>query len=127
MKQLFLLFSHTLTKEQIKDAKNSLQVDNFISLPKDLQSLWSNIPANINILDDYLQPIKKFVKSKANQEDIALIQGDFGAVYEMVNFVKDLNIIPVYATTKRETKETKKDNKIIKTSVFKHIQYRKYK
>jgi len=116
-----------LTKEQIKDAKKSLQIDNFISLPKDLQSLWSNIPANINILDDYLQPIKKFVKSKANQEDIALIQGDFGAVYEMVNFVKDLNIIPVYATTKRETKETKKDNKIIKTSVFKHIQYRKYK
>jgi hypothetical protein len=126
MKQLFLLFSHSLTNEQIKDAKNSLFIDSFVSLPNGLQTLWSNIPADINILDNYLLPIKEFVKLKANQEDMILIQGDFGAVYEMVNFVKDLNIVPVYATTKREIKEEIKDNKIIKTSIFKHIRYRKY-
>jgi hypothetical protein len=127
MKQLFLLFSHTLTEEQIVDAKNSLQIDNFVSLPDDLQILWSNIPPNIDKIDNYLQPIKEFIKLKANKNDMILIQGDFGAIYQMVNFTKDLELIPIYATTKRETKKITQDDKIIKTSIFKHIKYREYK
>ena len=126
-KQLFLLFSHSLTKEQILDAKGTLHIDNFVSLPSNLQTLWSNIPAEIDILNKYLEPIKEFVKLKTDQGDMVLIQGDFGAVYEMVNFVKNLNLVPLYATTKRETKEIKKDGKVIKTSIFKHVIYREYK
>jgi hypothetical protein len=125
-KQLLLLFSHSLTKEQIVDANNSLQIDNFISLPDNLQTIWSNIPADIDEVKSYLQPIKEFIQMKLNRGDMALIQGDFGAVYNMVNFTKDLDIIPIYATTKRETKEIFKDGKIIKTSIFKHTRYREY-
>jgi len=55
-----------------------------------------------------------------------LIQGDFGAVYHMVNFAKELGLIPIYATTKRESIELKQGNKIIKKSIFKHIKFRKY-
>jgi len=35
--KLFLLFSHKLTDEQIKDAKDNLGIDEFIYLLKDLQ------------------------------------------------------------------------------------------
>jgi len=126
MKQMFLLFSHTLTQAQIDDAKKSFGVKSFITLPNKLQNLWSNIPAELDSLDNYLQPLKKYIEKNSKDNDIVLIQGDFGAVYKMVNFCKSLKLIPIYSTTTRKTKEIKKANKIIKTSIFEHCIYRKY-
>lgn len=126
MKKIFLLFSHKLTKEQEKDAINSLLVDEFVYLDENLQKLWSNIPPDLSNLSTFLEPFKLFLKNNANKEDIILIQGDFGAVYEMVNFTKKLNLIPVYATTKREVKEQETNGSIQKISIFKHIMYRKF-
>ena len=124
--KMVLLFSHKLTKEQEIDAIQNLKVKEFVYLPQDLQKLWSNIPPDINDLDKFLEPIKEFLKQNINEKDFVLIQGDFGATCKMVNFVKNLNAIPIYATTKRETKEKLIDNKIIKTSIFKHIAFRSY-
>jgi len=123
--KMYLLFSHTLTDSQIDDAKSTLKVDKFIYLPKNLQKIWSEIPPELDSLDEYLNKIKHFIKS-ANKGDYVLIQGDFGAVYHMVNFAKELGLIPIYATTKRESIELKQGNKIIKKSIFKHIKFRKY-
>jgi len=126
MKNMFLLFSHKLTNEQIIDAKKVLKVDNFVYLPNDLQSLWSNVPAELESLKNYLLPLKEYIKNNAKKDDFVLIQGDFGAVYEMVNYAKKLNLTPVYATTKRETQEEIQKEKVVKISKFKHIRYRKY-
>ena len=126
MKNIFLLFSHKLTNEQIIDAKKVLKVDNFVYLPNDLQSLWSNVPAELESLKSYLLPLKEYIKNNAKKDDFILIQGDFGAVYEMVNYAKKLNLTPVYATTKRETQEEIQKEKVVKISKFKHIRYRKY-
>ena len=123
--KMYLLFSHTLTEPQIKDAKTTLKIDEFIYLPKNLQKIWSEIPPQIDDLSEYLSDIKEFLKN-AKKGDYVLIQGDFGAVYHMVNFSKDLGIIPIYATTKRETIETKVDDKVIKKSIFRHIRFREY-
>lgn len=126
MKNMFLLFSHKLTNEQIIDAKKVLKIDNFVYLPNDLQSLWSNVPAELESLKSYLLPLKEYIKNNAKKDDYVLIQGDFGAVYEMVNYAKKLNLTPVYATTKRETQEEIQKEKVVKISKFKHIRYRKY-
>jgi len=126
MKNMFLLFSHKLTNEQIIDAKKVLKVDDFVYLPNDLQSLWSNVPAELESLKSYLLPLKEYIKNNAKKDDFILIQGDFGAVYEMVNYAKKLNLTPVYATTKRETQEEIQKEKVVKISKFKHIRYRKY-
>ena len=126
MKNMFLLFSHKLTNEQIIDAKKVLKVDDFVYLPNDLQSLWSNVPAELESLKSYLLPLKEYIKNNAKKDDCVLIQGDFGAVYEMVNYAKKLNLTPVYATTKRETQEEIQKEKVVKISKFKHIRYRKY-
>jgi hypothetical protein len=126
MKNIFLLFSHKLTNEQIIDAKKVLKVDNFVYLPKNLQSLWSNIPAELESLKNYLLPLKEYIKNNTKEDDYILIQGDFGAVYEMVEYAKKLNLISVYATTKRETQEEIQKEKVVKISKFKHIRYRKY-
>ena len=43
MKKLFLLFSHNITPEQIKDAKTTLCTDEIHDLPKNLKELWSTV------------------------------------------------------------------------------------
>jgi hypothetical protein len=126
MKQMFLLFSHTLTQAQKDDAKNFLSIKSFVELPHDLQNLWSDIPADLKNISLYLNPLKEFLKNNAKKDDIVLVQGDFCAVYEIVDFSKNIGLIPVCSTTKREVKELIKDNKVIKTSTFRHVIYRRY-
>ncbi|MCQ6253565.1 MAG: CRISPR-associated protein Csx20 [Methanocaldococcus sp.] len=124
---MFLLFSHNLTDDQINDARENLKVDKFIYLPKELQNIWSNIPPEIEDITDYLKPIKEFLKNNANDGDYVLIQGDFGATYNMVNYAFENNLIPIYATTKRVVKEVIEDGKVITIREFKHCRFRKYK
>ena len=102
---MILLFSHELTKAQIDDAQLNLNVCNFIYLPQELQTIWSNIPPEINCLNDYLPKINKFLKENSEQDDYVLIQGDFGATYLMINYSKSLGLIPIYSTNKRKVKE----------------------
>jgi len=126
LKNMLLLFSHKLTDSQTKNAIDRWDVGNFIPLPQELQDVWSNISPDIESLHDTLQPIKEFVRKNLHEGDIALIQGDFGASYIMVNFVKELRIKPLYATTKREIQEFEQDGKTIKKSTFEFRRFREY-
>ena len=126
MKQLFLLFSHTLTPTQERDAKESLGVTNFVALPSNLQTLWSNIPPQLTKLDDYLAPLKEYIRNESKEGDVVLIQGDFGGCYEMVNYVKSLGLKAVHSTTTRDVVEKTVDGKVVKTSVFEHVLFREF-
>ena len=126
MKKLFLLFSHKLTKQQQQDAIKTFEIEEFQYLPKDLQFIFSNIPSNLTSLEEYLIPLKTYLKDNAKNHDIVLIQGDFGAVYQMVNFSKSLGLTSVYSTTNRIIEEVFKDGKTIKKSIFEHVMFRRY-
>lgn len=126
MKKMFLLFSHNLTQTQIDDAQNSLEIKEFVSLPNDLQMGWSNIPSEIESLKEYLIPFRNFLTENSEYDDVVLIQGDFGAVYQMVNFAKDLGLKAVYATTTRVIEEIVVDDKTVKKSIFEHRRFREY-
>jgi hypothetical protein len=126
MKKMFLLFSHNLSQYQIDDAKSNLEIKEFIYLPLNLQELWSDIPSNLESLKDYLLPIRNFLAENSNFEDVVLIQGDFGAVYHMVNFAKNLGLNTVYATTNRVIEEVEENGKTVKKSIFEHRRFRKY-
>ena len=123
---MYLLFSHKLTKEQELDAKNTLNIKEFIYLPDNLQKLWSNIPPDINDIDRFLNPIKDFLKRNLKDGDFVLVQGDFGATCKIASFVKALKAKPVYATTVRDSKEELINGNIVKTSVFKHVMFRSF-
>ncbi len=125
-KKMLLLFSHKLDFIQKTDAKNSYNITEFVSLPQDLQSLWSAVPTEIENLNEYLEPLKSFIKQNFKKEDVALIQGDFGASYMMVNFCKNLDLVCVYAKTRREVEEVVVDGTTVKKSIFKHKGYREY-
>lgn len=126
MKKLFLLFSHILTREQIADAEKTFEVEEFIKLPSSLQMLWSNVPSDLEALNEYLEPIESYLKAELKKDDLVLIQGDFGATYYVVSLVKALGFNAVYATTKRNVVEKIIENKIVKTSLFEHVRFRVY-
>jgi len=124
--KLILLFSHKLTDLQKIDAKESLDINDFIYLPSNLQNIWSQIPANIYNISPYLNQIKEYVQANTNQGDYILIQGDFGATYEMVQYAKEINLIPIYSTNSRESIEEEIDGKVVKKSIFIHNIFRRY-
>jgi len=127
MPKMLLLFSHELTRDQREDADDSLAITEFSPLPPDLQKSWRNIPPTEPLLSDYLEPFRKWLEENANSGDYVLIQGDFGAAYSMVNFAFSAGLIPVYATTERESVETRMLNGTVKSErVFKHRMFRRY-
>ncbi len=127
MHRILLIFSHELTPEQIEDARTTFNINEFVPLPSDLQKLWQNIPPSEPSITSYMEHFRRFVKDNADKGDYALIQGDFGAVYLMVNFAFSLGLIPVYATTEREIVEKRmSDNTVRSERVFKHRIFRRY-
>ncbi len=128
MKNLFLIFSHTLTPEQATDATNSLGVENFVSLPENLKTLWGNVPPDAELdFATYLQPLKDFLAATAQAHDVVLIQGDFGATFHLVNHCKQAGYTPVYATTERVAiEQAQPDGSVVLQKVFKHKAFRRY-
>ncbi len=123
-KKMILLFSHTLSDEQKNDAIQNFEVEEFVSLPNELQKLWSNFDADLEKLD--LEPLQKFLISEVKSGDVVLVQGDFGASFKMVQFALEHELIPVYATTKREVFEVVENGQTVKKSIFKHRRFRRY-
>ena len=126
MKKIILLFSHTLTDVQMHDAMATFGVEVSVALPKELQTLWSNVPAELESLGEYLQPFNEYLKRELNRGDVVLVQGDFGATYAMVSIVRSLGGVALYATTKRNVVEELVNEKIVKISIFEHVRFRVY-
>lgn len=127
IRRMLLAFSHKLTKIQREDAKVNLGIEEFIYLPPELQSIWSNIDPNLEYIENELNEIIQWIDESASEGDYILIQGDFGATYHLVEYCKSKDLRPVYSTTKREAIETKKDNNtIVLSHKVSHIKYREY-
>lgn len=124
---MFLLFSHTLTPEQDADARQALGVTDMIPLPDALQTVWSQVPPDIDTLDTHLRPVWEWMQAQAQSGDYVLIQGDFGAVYATVNLAFASQLHPVYATTERKVREIHlPDGSVQSQRVFRHVRYRRY-
>ena len=123
---MILIFSHTLTDEQINDAIANLNITEFVYMPQILQDTWSNIASSIHDMKKYLNEIHDFIISNSSKNDYILIQGDFGATYNTVNFCKENKRITIYSTTKRQSKEIYRNNMVEKVSYFSHLSFREY-
>lgn len=127
LKNMILIFSHKLTDKQIQDAKVNLNIDEFIYLPQDLQNKWSLIDPDLENVSSITCEIKKWIDIVVNTNDYILVQGDFGATYDIVNYCKNKELKAIYSTTKRVAKETVIDGgKIELIHVFEHVRYREY-
>jgi hypothetical protein len=127
LSKLFLLFSHEITDKQKEDAKESLNINQIIKLPETLQQKWSNIPAELESLKEYMLPFKNWLAENVNKDDYILIQGEFGAVYFIVSWAKNNNLNPVYSTTERISKEVNDGERVKSVKIFEHRRFREYK
>jgi hypothetical protein len=127
MPDLYLIFNHSITENQKKDALNNLKVERIETLPTFLQDIWSQVPPDLTSLSAYLEPIRNWLREKAVIGDYVLIQGDFGACYLLVRFALDRGLIPVYSTTDRIAKEEIQPDGTVKLiHHFQHRIFRKY-
>ena len=127
MIKLFLLFNHQLTPTQQTDAIDTLGIDDVVSPPDNIRRLWGQIPPDLTTLSDYLQPVQLWIESQAKPGDYVLIQGDFGACHWMVQAAFSMNLVPIYATTRREAVEIHQpDGTVQLTHQFRHVIFRKY-
>ena len=55
-----------------------------------------------------------------------LVQGDFGATYNMIKFAKNMGLTVIYATTKRIVSEYIENGKVLTKREFKHARFREY-
>lgn len=126
-KSVFLFLSHKLTAEQKQDLEENWNVSGYVFLPEDLQEKWSNIPPDLQDLDEYLECFRIWLSKKAVKNDLVLISGDFGAVYKIVDYTESIGLTALYSSTKRTVEEMEiSDGKICKESIFKHVLFRKY-
>ena len=123
MKKMFVLINHNLTEEQKDQALRVFGVENIVNIADDA---WSNInPSAENILGA-LSAYKQELMLESKAGDVLLVQGDFGATYNMINFAKNIGLKTIYATTKRVVQELIMDGKSVTKREFKHEKFREY-
>ena len=123
MKTMYILMSHNITAQQKEDAKRTLDVQHFTVLPTDK---WSQIPAETESVETSLLQLKRQLMIQARWGDLLLVQGDYGATYNMVQFAKENGLVPVYATSVRKAYEVVKGDKITTVREFRHVRFREY-
>lgn len=126
-KKMFLVFNHMLTQGQETQAKDVWGVTSFITLPPGLNKIWKQIPADLENISNVILPVQQWLKKEANENDVVLIQGDFGATWLLVDFALRVKLIPVYSVTQRDAREVVQPDGSIKTThVFNHRRFRLY-
>jgi hypothetical protein len=100
-----------------------LGVGRFVTVPS---KIWSKIPAEYETIDECLTSIKLFISNHFQTGDFLLVQGDYGATFNMVQFAKENGLIPVYATSKRYVKEVVDGEYVTTIREFKHIRFREF-
>ena len=123
MKTLFTLINHTLTSEQEEDARKNLNVDKIINIA---DAMWSDIDPSEKSIIKFVETYKDKLKKQAKAGDMLLVQGDFGATYNMIRFAKNMGLIAVYATTNRIVSEQVENGKVVIKREFKHARFREY-
>lgn len=122
-----MLLNHPLTPDQRQSVSSELGVGEVIFLPPALQARWRQVPPDLPELSAFLQPLRQWLAAQARPGDFVLVQGDFGATFLMVQFAREQGLVPVYATTRRESREEPQPDGAVKTTrCFVHQRFRKY-
>lgn len=126
MKRLLLLMSHNITEIQEKEAYEVLKINQIINSSEEVKSIWSNIDPKGELNLHKLDKIIDWIDENTSQGDYILVQGEFGATFYIVDYCFKKNLIPIYATSKRQVIETIVGDKTVTNRVFKHEGFRRY-
>jgi len=124
---VFVIMSHPLTEEQEEELQSRFQPDKFMYLPEELKRKWMNIPPEGPWNEEWVSGIVDWIRKQMTSGDIAIVQGEYGATFFLVNWLKQRGIRPYYATTERRAIEKKNDDGSVEIQrVFRHVNFRAY-
>jgi hypothetical protein len=127
MCSMLVLFNHTLSDEQVRQARELWNVIDFIHPPDDVSLGWSSIPPDIDGLRPLLSNVFAWLEDTASRGDILLVQGEFGAVFLVVRYAISMGVRAVYATTERRVREKRLSDGTVETvHEFRHVRFREY-
>ncbi len=126
MNLLFNVTNHKATQEQIEDAKKSLGIKRIVEMPDDLARLWANVPPSAASVQDYSEPVLRWLLQNSDADDVIWLQGEWGVVISLLDWLRDSGVRCVYATTSRVAEEEHIDGQVQMRHVFKHVRYRDY-
>ena len=124
-RKALLLFSHQLTENQEKELVQNFKVKKIVSLSSELQEMWSNVSIKENYKEN-LEKIKKYIEENFNENDVMLVQGNWGYTYNIVKWSIEKKLVPVYSYTERNVEEIKDGENVKKISYFKHVKFIEY-
>ena len=124
-RKALLLFSHQLTENQEKELVENFKVKKIISLSSELQKMWSNVSTKENYKEN-LEKIKKYIEENFNENDVMLVQGNWGYTYNIVKWSIEKKLVPVYSYTERNVEEIKDGENVKNISYFKHVKFIEY-
>lgn len=90
--KVFVVMSHDLLPEQMTELKNRLNCHEIIYLPEPLKDIWADIPPSGSWNDKWLNDIISWLKSNMKREDIAIVQGEYGATVYLVNWLQKMDM-----------------------------------
>lgn len=125
MRRCFVLSNHVLTEDQKKELKNKYFVEIIIEAPKDIASIWSQIPAYSDFNYSLLKKIIDWI-SNADPEDYAVVQGELTYSFYIVDYLLKNKITVLAAITERVSTEIIHAEYIEKKSIFRHCGFRPY-
>lgn len=126
MPNTFCLLNHELTQKQTAELHASFGSDRIIYPPNWIATLWSSITTDRELVKARIEPFITWLQ-EARKGDLAVIQGEFGATFALVDFSLRKGLIPLYAVTKRVAQETRKDETVYRSYVFEHVCFRPYR
>jgi hypothetical protein len=125
--KILILLNHEPDEYQIHDIENKLNIKQIVFPDETIKKIWSSIPSNSEKISIYLEPVKKWILSNSAIKDLVWIQGESGALFNIVSFCLNNKRVPVYSVTERHLEKEEKKNKSTKTTrIFKHVRFRRY-
>jgi hypothetical protein len=127
-KKLFVAFSHTLTADQISDAKASLGIEVIKTIQEsfpDQHKKMVAIPAQWKTKQ--VKDLAEEIVSSAIQMGSThiYVAGEPVLAYYAMTAAITLGLVVVQSTTERVSSEAlQPDGTVVKTAVFKHVQWR---
>ena len=127
MTSVFTILNHQISQQQETQLRQDFGIDKVFKMPEELQKIWIAVPPSGENISRILIPIAYWLKSEAKNGDFALVQGEFGATYYMVDFCFHCGLTPIYASSDRVyDEEILKDGTVLRTHAFRHVKFRYY-
>ncbi|SFM74032.1 CRISPR-associated protein Csx20 [Thermodesulforhabdus norvegica] len=126
-KKAFVILSHELTEDQKEELLKIWGVSRIVLMPDEIRRNWEDISPEGESVEDEVATVMEWLEAESYPGDVVVVQGEYGATLHVAIRARELGLVPVYSTTRRELKESKlPDGSVHQERIFRHVRFRKF-